>query len=319
MTWTELTDRVLVPFESQRGQLDTRVGKYLDEAMEDFSLYSKTYVRKFNIFISAGKTYVDLPNDFVEMKDAPVFRGEILTNRTSNSYLYNQDTNTNRFNQGSPCEYYIEDRRFHLVPRPSQKGILTIPYVAIPTSLRGMTGLKKLRFDNLQSEYFKVGNKINSRVGASDTTNTIATIERADHHTALEGILTISNITNGFLTDNEDFFSTSAETTYYQNLYGTNWSSLTTTWNALGFGGTAEVNGNQFDYTEDKPIISDVYHYLLVDYAKAMIHQDLGNGDSFNNHYTLYLANREKARTISANRGIGGVSYVADRLSPGTY
>jgi len=313
MTWANMVDRVLVPFEGRRGQLDVRAGKYLDEGMEDFALYSKCYVRKCSIYITSGKTYVDLPSDFIEMVDSPVFRGRYLTERTSNAYLYNQDTGTNRFNTGTPSEYYLEDRRLHIIPRPSQTGVLTLTYVAVPNSLRSATGLKQLRFDGLVSEYFRVGDTLKSRVGASNTTNTVATIERADHYEPLAGLLTISNITNGFNTNDEDFASHSDETTYWQNQYTNNWSSIITKWNELGFGGIATVNGNQFDYTETKPIIPDAYHYILVDYAKAMIHQDIGNGKEFQNHYSLYVGNREKARVTCANNSIGGTAFVADR------
>ena len=321
MNWATLIDRALVPFEGRTGQLDTRVGKYLDEAQEDFSLYTKCYVRKYNIYISSNKTYVELPDDFVEMVDSPIFRGEYLSQRTSNAYLYNQDTDTNLFNKGTPCEYYLEDRRLHLIPRPTQAGVLTLTYVAVPNSLRSSTGLKKLRFDNLQSEFFRRGNKIESRTGTYGitSTNSVATVERADHNEPKAGMLIISGLTNGFTTDNEDFLSTGDETAFYENQYGSNWNNILTTWNNLGFGGIATVNGNQFDYTEDKPIIPDVYHYFLVDYAKAMLHQDVGNGSEYQNHYTVYLANREKARTTVANADVGGMAYVSDRVGSGVY
>lgn len=317
MKWTDLIDRTLVPFEGRIGQLDTRAGKYLDEAQEDFALYTKCYVRKFNIYIAADKTYIDLPSDFVEMTDSPIFRGDYLRQRTSNAYLYNQDSSNNLFNKGTPHEYYLENRRLHLIPRPTQAGVLTLTYVATPTSLRGKTGMYQVRFDNLQSEYFRDGEGLKSRVGASNTTNTVATIERADHFEPKAGLITYSNVTNGFTTDNEDFYSTGDETTYYENLYGTNWSSIVTAWNNLGFGGIATINGNQYSYTETKPIIPDVYHYLLADYAKAMIHQDMGNGNEYQNHYTVYMANREKARTVVANADVGGMAYVSDRLTSG--
>lgn len=321
MTWANLMDRALVPFEGRTGQLDTRVGKYLDEAQEDFSLYTKCYVRKFNIYISANKTYVELPDDFVEMVDSPIFRGGYLSQRTSNAYLYNQDTDTNLFNKGTPSEYYLEDRRLHLVPRPSQAGVLTLTYVAVPASLRTKTGMKKLRFDNLKSEYFRAGDIIKSRATTYGitSTNSIATVERADHFEPKAGILVISGLTNAFTTDNEDFFSTGDETTFYENQYSNNWDSILTTWNDLGLGGIATVNSSQYAYTETKPIIPDVYHYLLVDYAKAMIHQDIGNGKEYQNHYSVYLANREKAKTTVANQDVGGMSYVADRVGSGTY
>lgn len=321
MNWSTLIDRALVPFEGRTGQLDTRVGKYLDEAQEDFSLYTKCYVRKFNIYISSSKTYVELPDDFVEMVDSPIFRGDYLSQRTSNAYLYNQDTDTNLFNMGTPCEYYLEDRRLHLIPRPTQAGVLTLTYVAVPNSLRSSTGLKKLRFDNLQSEFFRRGNTIESRGGTYGitSTNSVATVERADHNEPKAGMLIISGLTNGFTTDNEDFLSTGDETSFYENQYSNNWESIKTTWNNLGFGGIATVNGNQFNYTEDKPIIPDVYHYFLVDYAKAMLHQDVGNGSEYQNHYTVYLANREKARTTVANADVGGMAYVSDRVGSGVY
>lgn len=321
MNWSTLIDRALVPFEGRTGQLDTRVGKYLDEAQEDFSLYTKCYVRKFNIYISSSKTYVELPDDFVEMVDSPIFRGDYLSQRTSNAYLYNQDTDTNLFNMGTPCEYYLEDRRLHLIPRPTQAGVLTLTYVAVPNSLRSSTGLKKLRFDNLQSEFFRRGNTIESRTGTYGitSTNSVATVERADHNEPKAGMLIISGLTNGFTTDNEDFLSTGDETAFYENQYSNNWESIKTTWNNLGFGGIATVNGNQFNYTEDKPIIPDVYHYFLVDYAKAMLHQDVGNGSEYQNHYTVYLANREKARTTVANADVGGMAYVSDRVGSGVY
>lgn len=318
MKWVDIIDRTLLPFESRKGQLDIRAGKYLDEAMEDFSLYTKCHVRKFNIYISTDKTFITLPDDFVEMVDTPVFRGRYLDRRASNAYLFNQDTATNRFNTGTPQEYYLEDRRLHLIPRPSQAGVLTLTYIAVPKSLRGKTDLKKVRFDNLVSEFFRPGNDIKSRPGASNTTSTIGKIEVAEHHEPLGGSLIISGVTNGFTTDNEDLFSANPETGYWETLHGSSWSSITTTWNNLGFGGIATINGVQFSYTEEEPVIPSIYHYALVDYAKAMIHQDMGNLKAFNNHYTLYVASREKARTTSANSDSGGMTYVADRVANGS-
>lgn len=392
MTWSELIDRVLVSFESQRGQLDTRVGKYLDEAQEDFALYSKMYVRKFNIYISAGKTAVDLPSDFVEMIDSPIFRGIRLTQRTSNAYLFNQDTSTNLFNKGTPAEYYIESKKFHIVPRPSQSGILTLTYVAIPNSLRSQTGMFQTRFDGLVSEYFKVGETLKSD-GSNGTVASVTVVDggsgytsipnithsggggsgavfsasvvngsvtkvtrvqpgsgytsvptltvqapssgttasviahvgtgtegkilRAEHDSASSGLLTYTVSSQGFTVDNENFYSANPGTGYWETLYANNWSGLISTWNDMGFGGIAMTNGNQYAYTETSPLIPSSYQYMLVDYAKALIHQDLGNGDSFQTHYSMYLNNREKARIITANKDTGGMSYVADRVHPG--
>ena len=317
MTWQKLIQRALVPFEGRAGQLDKRAGLYMDEAQEDFALHTKCHVKKLNIFISSEKIYVDLPKDFIEMADMPVFKGKYLENNPSGAYDYNKEITTNNVTTGSPMEYNIQDKKFYFLPRPSSSGVLTITYVAVPSSLRSMQYLKKLRFDNVLSEYFDIGDVIKSRLGASNTTNSEATIERVDYDTYMGGVLTLSNCTNGFLTDDEDFFVSGSETAHYEALHGTDWNAYQTTWNNLGFGGLASVVGVQYDYEDTSPIVPDVYHYHLVDYAKAMIHQDLGNMKQFDIHYALYTANKEKARTTIANSDLGGPSFVADRISAG--
>lgn len=314
MNWDRLIQRALVPFEGRAGQLDTRAGLYMDEAQEDFALHTKCHVKKVNIYISEKKVYVTLPKDFVELCDNPVFRGEYLTRGSYGGYDYNKEIESNQLNVGRPIEYVIEDRKFYFLPRPTNAGILTLSYVAIPASLRGKTSLKQLRFDTVVSEYFDVGDVIKSRVGASNTTNSQATIERVDYDKPTGGLLTLSSVTNAFNNDDEDFFVSGAETSHYENLYGTNWNSFTTTWNDLGFGGMARTVGPQYSFTDSSPIIPEPYHYHLVDYVKAMIHQDLGNGDLANIHLANYVANKEKARTTVANADKGHQSYVTDSL-----
>tara|TARA_R110001592_G_scaffold167175_1_gene402568 strand:+ start:2734 stop:3693 length:960 start_codon:yes stop_codon:yes gene_type:complete len=315
MNWDKLKQRALVPFEGRPGQLDIRAGLYLDEAQEDFALHTKCYVKKVNIYITKDKVFIDLPKDFVEFTDNPIFRGEYLTPSTYGGMHYNKEIETNLLNTGSPIEFAVENRKFYFLPRPSTAGVLTITYIAVPNSLRSSTGLKQLRFDNVVSEYFEVGDVIKSRIGASNSTTSVATIERVDYDSPSGGVLTLSNITNGFTTDNEDFFVSGDESDHYASSYGTNWNSITTTWNNMGFGGIATVNGPQYSYTDLSPEIPDVYHYLLVDYVKAQIHQDLGNTKAFQNHYSLYVGHKEKARTTVANAKYGDKSYVTDSLS----
>jgi hypothetical protein len=309
MTFASLIDRVLVPFEAHRGQMDTRAGKYLDEAQEDFSLYSKCYTKKFNMYISASKEYIDMPSDFIEMISRPVFRGAYLNERNANDLLYNKATSDNLFNKGTPQEYYIEYDKLYLVPRPSTAGILTLTYVASPTSLREKTGLYKLRFDGLVSEYFKVGMTLKGL-----TNNYTSVIERSIHDSTTTGTLVLSTLSNsaGYV-NNESLISTSVDTTYWETIYST-FATITTAWNNLGLGGTATANGTSYVYTETEPLISNVYHYALVDYAKAMIHQDLGNGNEFQMHYAVYINSREKARVTHANSGAGGSSFVSDAI-----
>ena len=145
MNWNKLIQRALVPFEGRAGQLDKRAGLYMDEAQEDFALYTKCHVKKTNIYISENKVFVSLPKDFVELADNPVFRGEYLSPSTYGSKHYNKEVMTNQLNTGSPREYAIEDKKFYFLPRPSTAGILTITYVAVPVSLRSQSGLKQLR------------------------------------------------------------------------------------------------------------------------------------------------------------------------------
>ena len=315
MNWDKLIQRALVPFEGKPGQLDKRAGLYMDEAQEDFALHTKCYVKKLNIYITKDKVFVNLPKDFVEMCDNPVFRGEYLTPSTYGGMHYNKEIETNQLNTGSPIEFAIENRKFYFLPRPSTAGILTITYVAIPSSLRSMTGLKQLRFDTVVSEYFDVGDVIKSRIGASNSTSSVATIERVDYDSPSGGVLTLSTLTNGFTTDNEDFFVSGDASDHYSSTYGTDWNSITTTWNNLGFGGMARTNGPQYDFTDSAPEIPEAYHYLLVDYVKAQIHQDLGNAKQFQNHYALYVGHKEKARSTVSNAKYGDKSYVIDSLS----
>ena len=319
MTWDKLIARALVPFEGRIGQLDKRAGLYLDEAQEDFSLYTRCFVKKINIYYYKEKSHVTLPNDFIELADKPIFRSNVLTKAMSNSFDYKRSLDTNLVRISEPCEYYIEDNRLYLIPRPPKSGVLTITYVAVPKSLRTLTGMKRFRFDTVVSEYFRVGDVIKSRVGASNSTTTTATVQRIEYMDALEGHVVISNITNGFTNDNEDFFASGGEADQYVSSYGTNWNQFIETWNVLGIGGLARTKGVQFDFSDTEPQIPDVYHHYLVDYVKAMIHQDIGNGQEYQNHYALYVANREKARSVVANKDQGGMSFVADRLGIGSY
>lgn len=319
MTWDKLIARALVPFEGRIGQLDKRAGLYIDEAQEDFAYYTKCFVKKTNIYVYKEKSYVTLPQDFVELADQPIFRSNPLRKAMSNSLDYTRNSTTNLVRVSEPCEYYIESNRLYLIPRPVQSGILTVTYVSIPTSLRTYTGLKQLRFDNVVSEYFDVGKIVKSRIGESNSTTTTATIRRVEYEDSLSGIITLSDITNGFTVNNENFYESSGESAQYEASYGTAWNSFITTWNALGLGGLAQTLGVQYAFADVKPLIPDVYHNYLVDYVKAMLHQDIGNGKEFQNHYSLYVANREKARSTVANKDYGGMSFVADRVSPGGY
>jgi len=317
MTWDKLIARVLVPFEGRVGQMESRAGLYLDEAQEDFALYTKCNVKKLNIYYYKEKNYVELPPYFIELCDNPIFRSHILHRAMSNSYDYTRDLDTNLVKLGRPFEYYIEDNKFALLPRPQKSGVLTLTYVGVPKSLRTTSGMKKFRFDNVVSEYFRPGDVIKSRVGASNSTTTTATIERVEYEKALEGTIVISNITNGFTNDNEDFFVSGGEGDQYSASYDTNWNSIVETWNVLGIGGAGKTKGVQFDFTDTKPEIPEAYHYHLVDYAKAMIHQDLGNMKEYQNHFALYVANRDKARATVANKDHSKMSFVADRTSVG--
>jgi hypothetical protein len=319
MTWDKLIARALVPFEGRMGQLDKRAGLYIDEAQEDFSYYTKCFVKKTNIYVYQEKSYVYLPKDFVELCDQPIFRANPLRKAISNSLDYTRYSTTNLVRVSEPCEYYIESDRLYLMPRPVQSGTLTISYVAVPTSLRTFSNLKQVRFDNVVSEYFDVGKVVKSRIGESNSTTTTATIRRVEYEDALSGVLTLSDITNGFTNNNENFYEASDESAQYELDYGTAWNSFINTWNVLGLGGLAQTNGVQFDFADVSPEISDVYHNYLVDYVKAMIHQDIGNGQEYQNHFSLYIANREKARSTVANKDQGGMSFVADRMNPGSY
>ena len=98
MTWDKLIQRSLVPFEGRPGQLETRAGLYLDEAQEDFALHTKCHIKKTNIYITANKVFVELPKDFVELCDNPVFRGEYLTRSTYGGYDYNKEIENNQLN-----------------------------------------------------------------------------------------------------------------------------------------------------------------------------------------------------------------------------
>jgi len=317
MTWDKLIARTLVPFEGRIGQIDSRAGLYLDEAQEDFALYTKCFIKKINIYYYKERSFITLPNDFIELADQPLFRSNSLRRAMSNSFDYTRSLDTNIVRIAEPMEYFIEDNRMYLIPRPPKSGVLTITYVGVPNSLRSLSGLKRFRFDTVASEYFRVGDVIKSRIGASNTTDTTATVERVEYLDALEGHIVISNITNGFTNNNEDFYASGGEADQYANDYGTNWSQFVEGWNVLGIGGLARTKGVQFDYTDTDPLIPDVYHQYLVDYAKAMIHQDLGNMNEYQNHYALYVANRDKARATVANKDHSGMSYVADRVSIG--
>ena len=319
MTWDKLIARALVPFEGRIGQLDKRAGLYIDEAQEDFSYYTKCFVKKTNIYVYKEKSYVSLPKDFVELCDKPIFRSNPLRLAMSNSLDYTRNSTTNLVRVSEPVEYYIESDRLYLIPRPVQSGILTVTYVAIPTSLRTYSGLKQIRFDNVVSEYFDVDKTVKSRIGESNSTTTTATIRRVEYEDSLSGVLTISDITNGFTNNDENFYESSGESAQYESSYGTNWNSFINTWNTLGLGGLAQTNGVQFNFTDVSPQIPDVYHNYLVDYVKAMIHQDIGNGQEYQNHFSLYIANREKARSTVSNKAQGGMSFVADRMNPGSY
>ena len=319
MTWDKLIARALVPFEGKIGQLDKRAGLYIDEAQEDFSYYTKCFVKKTNIYVYKEKSYVSLPKDFVELCDKPIFRSNPLRLAMSNSLDYTRNSTTNLVRVSEPVEYYIESDRLYLIPRPVQSGILTVTYVAIPTSLRTYSGLKQIRFDNVVSEYFDVDKTVKSRIGESNSTTTTATIRRVEYEDSLSGVLTISDITNGFTNNDENFYESSGESAQYESSYGTNWNSFINTWNTLGLGGLAQTNGVQFNFTDVSPQIPDVYHNYLVDYVKAMIHQDIGNGQEYQNHFSLYIANREKARSTVSNKAQGGMSFVADRMNPGSY
>ena len=70
---------------------------------------------------------------------------------------------------------------------------------------------------------------------------------------ALSGVLTLSDITNGFTNNNENFYEAGGESAQYESDYGTAWNNFIVTWNVLGLGGLAQTNGVQFNFTDVSP------------------------------------------------------------------
>lgn len=93
-------------------------------------------------------------------------------------------------------------------------------------------------------------------------------------------------------------------------------SQLESSWDEFGLGARAESSSVALDWTDNdilSPIIPDIYHLYLVDYAKAMLAENEKEFELSDRFMAKYRVNREAVRGQISGKGTGsGTMVVAD-------
>ena len=315
MIWASLVDRVLTGFPSDNNNFNqTKAKKYLEEAQEDFAYNTKCYEKNFSYYLDEGDTTIPMPKDFIDLISTVEFRGANLP-IFQRSEIFSRRKVDNTFRTGTPEYFQIEGNNMSFVPSPSQGGLVTFRYVAKPTNLDdSATAYKKLHYDALTSSAPYIGDTLAAKRGSnnSDVTFSATVVDYIDNN--LTGTLIMGDVT-GSVNNNDLLVTTGDETEMFLALQGS-WDSLVESWADLGLGFKAVANGTIFDFSTagDEPQINQIYHPMLVDYAKAALHWDIGSNLA-DTYQTKYIQNRESVKRQYAHRGLHGPQKVADTMS----
>lgn len=151
MNWTQLIDRVLIPFGNF--SLST-AKKLLVEAQEDFILHTRCLERWKWLYLAADAEYVDLPKDFteairIEWKGRKFEAIDINEPHT----LHQVDTD---YHIGTPYTIFVKGNRLYLVQGTPSAQWMTLWYIYKPNVLTdSATAYKKLLYDTLTAHFLK--------------------------------------------------------------------------------------------------------------------------------------------------------------------
>lgn len=94
------------------------------------------------------------------------------------------------------------------------------------------------------------------------------------------------------------------------------WSTLSSSWDSLGLSARATSSSVALDWTDNdilSPIIPEIYHLYLVDYAKSMLAENEKEFELSDRFMAKYRSNRESVRGQISGKGTGsGTMVVAD-------
>jgi len=309
MKWSILVDKAVLPFGSDMIHRK-KAKKYLVEAERDFSLYTKCYERERLIYAEGGVVKNKLPDDFIELKWNVEYDGLVL-DQFNNQYPRRNASNT--LLQGKPSHYFIENNNLALYPKPQVDGKIHFRYSAIPHNVEeSETAYKKLQYNTLTSGMFRDGDQIKGK-----TSNATAIIEH-DESDESSGTLVLSSV-SGTFQQAEDIYTNNNEVGMWTTSLGS-FDTLFASWDDYGLGAKAKVIGAIYDFTEagQSPIIDSIYHDYLVDYAKAMMAEDVGDQQRATIYLNRYYANREKAKETHVGKGSSNMTMTVTDLSGGS-
>jgi len=305
--FSEMVDRASIPFEPS-DETKVKAKKYLEEAQQDFAFHARCYERTLSIFIDKNDHTIELPADFIEISGYVEFRNRVLQHKRSQYEASRRDSQDNYYT-GVPTHYDIKGNNLILFPSPSLTGIVQFQYLATVNSIQdSATAYKKLNYKDLKSNYFKVGASVQG-LTSDATAEVVEDISDND-----KGTLVLTNV-NGAFENAEQIVQIDEEQTM-QNLMYSTWATLLQQWDTLGLGGRATVDGVAYSHKKagDKPAINQAYHPFLIDYAKAMLFEDLGDYNRASAHMGRYMSNRGEVKAQYPNRHVYGVRQVADVL-----
>ena len=318
MTWASLVDRVLTGFpHSDIAFNESKAQKYLEEAQEDFAFYTKCYEKGFSYYLDEGDATLPLPKDFIDIVSTVEYKGRYIAPFQRHEIISRRKVD-NTFRSGSPEYFQIEGNNMAFVPAPAQGGLLSFRYAAKPTNLTdSATAYSKLNYDTLSSSAPYIGDTVAikrlSNSTYSDVTFSATVADYEDKN--LTGVLILSDVTNGSNLQNNDLIvTTNDETEMFLALQST-WTALIAAWDDLGLGFKALANGRIYDFSTagDEPQINQIYHPMLVDYAKAAFHWETASGLA-PGYTQKYEQNRENVRRQFAHRMMHGPAQVADTI-----
>jgi len=305
MTWESLIDRALTTFGYEIPRV--KVEKYLHEAEQDFSTDTRCFVKTFTYMPNTNDGHIELPEDFVEIVGQVEFKTRTL-DRLAAFDEFSRFRTTDELKTGDPKCYYIRGDKMFIYPAVSSVGLVTFSYIAETKYLDDATTFKFLQYDALESDQFYDGDTIKGVT--SNATATVADVIDIEQKT---GTLVLKDV-SGTFQDNEKIIVTSDEQNMWQTTFGS-FSTLLSNWQNLGLGAIAIVNGVIYNYDNrnSSPTIPKVYHRYLVDYAKAMLCEDIGENDNKSQYYyQRFEQGKQKAKVQTSNKGISGPQSVHD-------
>ena len=319
MTWESLIDRTITSFSPDVSR--TKVRKYLEEAEEDFALETRCYIKDWAYMPNAGDDTIDLPTDFIELVGQVEFKTRTLQPFATYTE-YSRYRTDSTLKTGNPEYYFIRGHKMYLVPALTSSDLVTFSYAAKPTHLDdNATKYKKLRFDNLSSDNFYNGDSIKflAQTSSNPTLNTVlgtAIVEDVIDVAQKTGYLIVSSLaaeTNQTIVDNCKIINDGEEEQMWNTSFG-DYATLLTNWQSLGLGGIGILNGVAIAHSTagDNPLIPNVYHNALVNYAKSMLSDDEGDSNRSNMFLSRYVNDKTNAKTQVSGKGISGPHTVTD-------